>query len=176
MKHIFTILLVSIFVSTLAAADFRIDISGINGTAMKPVSASAGATLSQASWRGKKKSLHLSCIVQTENEWKKYSFSFVPLKDGAFYINLMSSSPKAFFACDNITVSGAVIKNGDFELLNDKKEPESWYKMKTPRFSSTDGINGSNCTITAHNDRWHQLVKCKKGELVTITFYARSIK
>ena len=176
MMRYLAVLLAVITVFSLSAADFRIDLSGINGTTMKPAAASEGVSLGQASWRGKKKDQHLSCTVKVTKEWKKYSFSFIAKKSGKVSLNLMSSTPKDFFACDNITASGFELRNGDFEQLNDKGEPSGWYKMKNPRFSSSDGVDGSNCAITAHNDRWHQIIVCKKGELATITFYARSIK
>ena len=176
MKKYFTILSAAAFAATLSAADFRIDINGINGTVMKPLEASEGVTLTQQSWRGKNKDRHLTCTAKVTNEWKKYSITFVAKNDGVFSMHLMSTSPKDFFACDDIASSQLEIKNGNFEQLNAKGEPESWYKMKEPRFSLTDGTDGSKCGIVAHNDRWHQQIRCKKGEVVTITFCARSIK
>ena len=172
----FAVLLAVVFVSTLSAADFRIDLSGINGTSLKPVSASEGVSLSQASWRGKQKDLHLSCTVKPTGEWKKYSFSFVAKKDGKCILFLMGTDKKNFFLCDNLTADGVEIKNGDFEQLNSKGEPSGWNKTNKPRFSTSDGVDGSNCANTNHDDRWNQTITCKKGEVATISFYARSAK
>ena len=60
MMRYLAVLLAIITVFSLSAADFRIDLSGINGTTMKPAAASEGVSLGQASWRGKKKDQHLS--------------------------------------------------------------------------------------------------------------------
>ena len=172
----FAVMLAVVLASTLSAAELRIDLSGINDTTLKPVSASEGASLSQASWRGKLKDRHLSCTVKATKEWKKYSFSFVAKKDGKCVLFLMGTDKKNFFFCDNLTASGVEIKNGNFEQLNSKGEPSGWYKTKKPRFSTSDGVDGSNCAITNHDDRWNQIIICKKGEVATITFYARSAK
>lgn len=176
MKRHIAIFMAAFAVSVLGAADFRIDISGINGTTLAPVSASNGVSLQQAGWLGRKKDQTLSCTVNVGKEWKEYSFSFMPKKSGKYNFSLMSSTPKFFVFCDNISVTGTALQNGNFETLNTKGEPANWYKLKNPAFSTTDGIDGSKCVSTAHNDRWTQRISCKKGEVVTVTFSARSAK
>lgn len=176
MKRQIAIILTSVLLPVLGAADFRINVSGIKGTASAPCKTSAGVTLSQASWLKAKKDNTLSCDVKVTGEWKKYSFSFIPKASGRFTISLMSSNARSFAACDDITITGATLKNGNFEQLNSKGEPEGWMKMKNPRFSNSEGVNNSNCSITAHNDRWLQIINCTEGQEVTITFYARSAK
>ncbi len=161
--------------SILGAADFRIDISGINGTTLAPVSVSEDVTLQQASWLKHKKDHAVSCTVGVSDEWKEHSFSFIPKKSGQFNFSLMSSSPTFFASCDNIVVTGATLKNGNFETLNNGI-PAGWYKVKNPGFSSTGGVDGSKCVSTAHNDRWTQRINCQKGEVVTVTFSVRSGK
>ena len=159
--------------SLLGAAEFRINISGINGTASKPVSASEGVVLQQANWLKKNKDRTLSCNVETTKEWKQYSFSFMPKKSGKYTISIMSGRDKVFASCDEITIEGATLKNGNFEELNDKGEPLFWIKMKNPRISSSGGVNDSKFVTTAHNDRWAQIITCTKGQTVTVTFYVR---
>ena len=63
MKRFFELLLFLFCASTLSAADFRMDISGLKGATLKPVSASDEVSVIQASWRGKQKDQHLSCTV-----------------------------------------------------------------------------------------------------------------
>ena len=176
MKYKLSILLAAVFAISVGAADFRIDISGVKGLTLAPVSASEGVSLQQASWRGKSKDQTLSCTVKLENEWKEYSFSFMPKKSGQYNISLMSTDPEFFAACDSITVSGTTLRNGDFEQVNAKGNPSFWYTVKNPRFSKSGGVDGSKYVVTAHNDRWTQQMSCKRGEKVTITFYARTEK
>ena len=176
MKRFFELLLILFCASTLSAADFRLDISGLKGATLKPVSASEEVSVIQASWRGKQKDQLLSCTVTVGKEWKKYSFCFMPKQSGKFNISIMSTKPKDFIDCDNVTAAGVELKNGNFEQLNAKGDPANWIKMKNARISTAGGVDDSKYVSTTHDDRWVQTISCKKGELVTITFYARSAK
>ncbi|MBO5644164.1 MAG: hypothetical protein J6S90_02860 [Lentisphaeria bacterium] len=167
MKHLFFVLL-SAVCAVISAAEFRIDISGVKGTSLRPVSASQGVTLSQASWLGERKDIRMSCSVVVSKEWKTFSFTFLPKKDGKYEINLMGTSPKVKVCCDDIQAEGAVVKNGSFDKFDAKGNPSNWKKLKTP--SITDGYS-----ITTHNDRWLQTITCKQATPVTITFKARAL-
>ena len=176
MKNYLVILLFIFQVCTLCAGDFRINISGINGTALKPGSASDGVVLQQAVWLKQRKDQTLSCNVTVSREWKKYSFTFMPKKTGKYTFSIMSSNEKFFASCDGITVEGTTLKNGNFEELNSSGEPKYWVKMKKPLFSQTGGVDNSRFVSTAHNDRWTQIINCTKGVEVKVTFYARTAK
>ena len=176
MKNYLIVLLTVVQVCAASAADFRINISGVNGSTLKPVSASEGVVLQQASWLKQRKDQTLSCNAAVGKEWKQYSFTFMPKKTGKYTLAVMSSNEKFFASCDNITVEGATLKNGDFEELANNGEPKYWVKMKKPSFAKSGGVDNSKFVTTAHNDRWTQIISCTKGVEVKVTFYARSAK
>ncbi len=159
----------------LTAADFRIDVAGLKGVGMAARTASDGVTVRQAEWMGDRKDQRLVASVKVSNEWKEYSFTFVPKKTGSVQLNLMSDSVKDMAACDGLRVSGSTLKNGGFEEVSSGK-PSGWQSMQAPRLV-TDGKagEGKNFVQVAHNDRWMQTVPCKEGEAVTVTFFARCV-
>lgn len=173
-----TALLFSAFVvaAGLTAADFRIDVAGLKGVGMAARSASDGVTVRQAEWMKERKDQRLVASVKVSNEWKEYSFTFVPKKTGNVQLNLMSNSVKDMAACDGIRVSGSTLKNGGFEEVASSGKPSGWQSMKAPRLV-TDGKagEGKNFVQVAHNDRWFQIIPCKEGEAVTVTFLARNV-
>ncbi len=161
--------------AALTAADFRIDLAGVKGVTMAPRSASDGVTVQQAGWMGDKKDQRLVATVKVTNEWKEYSFTFVPKKTGSIQLNLMSSSVKDMTACDGLRLSGAELKNGGFESVGASGKPDGWQSMQKPRLmTGGKAAEGKNFVLIAHNDRWVQSIACKEGEPVTVTFFARS--
>lgn len=160
----------------LTAADFRIDVAGMKGVGLVARTASDGVTAGQAEWMGDRKDQRLVVTVKVSNEWKEYSFTFVPKKTGNVQLNLMSNSVKDMAACDGIRVSGSTLKNGGFEEVASSGKPSGWQSMKAPRLV-TDGKagEGKNFVQVAHNDRWFQIIPCKEGEAVTVTFLARNV-
>lgn len=139
-------------------------------------SASDGVTVRQAEWMKERKDQRLVASVKVSNEWKEYSFTFVPKKTGSIQLNLMSDSIKDMAACDGFRISGSSLKNGGFEEVSSSGKPSGWQSMHAPRLV-TDGKagEGKNFVEVAHNDRWMQTVPCKEGEAVTVTFLARSV-
>ena len=165
-KLIFTILIFAVC-AALSAAEFRMDIQGVKGAALRPVSVSAGAAVAQSSWLGKRKDQRMSCTAAVTNDWKEFSFSFIPKNDGVYEINLMSDKKQNKVCCDEITVQGAEIKNGDFSQRDSKGGLAAWRKIGKATFT------GENFAVSTHDDRWVQTIKCRKGEKITVTFKAK---
>ena len=163
------------YCSMLVSAEFRMDIGGVKGASLRPVSASSGVSVVQASWLGKNKDFRLSCTASLTDEWKEFSFSFLPKKDGYYAINLMSSNSKDKVCCDHIIVSGAELKNASFEELDAGGNPVNWRKMGKASVSENDPADGCRCAVSSHDDRWMQHIKCQKGKAVTIKFKARKL-
>ncbi len=161
--------------AALFAADFRIDCSVKKGDGVTPGTTTAGVTAEQASWMGDRKAMRMVVKIKASGEWQDYSFTFVPMSDGYVELQLMSSSPKVFFACDNIRITGSGIKNGSFETLRPDGKPANWWTMKTPRLKTDGGADGRNYVETAHNDRYLQTIACKKDVPVTVTMSVRSV-
>ncbi len=160
---------------SLFAADFRIDCSGKKGLNMDVVESSEGVKAEQAAWMKEKKAQRLVVIAKVTKEWKDYSFTFKPQADGYVEFQLMSTSAKTFFACDNIRVEGAKIKNGSFETKRPDGKIENLWTMKNPRIKSGNAADGKIYVETAHNDRYLQTIACKKDVPVTVTLAVRSI-
>ncbi len=165
-KSLFTILIFAVC-AVLNAAEFRMDIQGYKGAALRPVSVSAGAAAAQASWLGKRKDQRMSCTAAVTDDWKEFSFSFIPKNDGVYEINLMSDKKQNKVCCGEITVQGAEIKNGDFSQRDSKGGLAAWRKVGKASFTE------ENFAVSTHDDRWVQTINCRKGEKITVTFKAK---
>lgn len=154
---------------------FRIDLQGEKGLGLVYKTGSEGTSGTQASWLKDKKDTRLIVTGPVSQEWKEFSFTFVPKADGKVNLNLMSDNPKFLVSYDNIRVTGATIANGDFETAAQQGDrPDRWWPMGKPGFvKDAQGASGKNFVTCAHNDRWNQSIPCKAGEAVTVTFQAK---
>lgn len=179
MNRILVTLFAAIAATAVSAAPagnrFRIDMQGEKGLGMVYKNGSEGTTGSQAGWLKEKKDTRLIVTGPISQEWKEFSFTFVPKADGKVSINLMSDNPKFQVSYDNIRVTGATIANGDFETAAKQADrPDRWWPMGKPGFvKEAQGGSGKNFVTCAHNDRWSQPISCKAGEAITVTFQAK---
>ena len=178
MNRILVTLFAAIAATAVSAAPagnrFRIDMQGEKGLGLVYKSGSEVTSGSQALWLKEKKDTRLIVTGPISQEWKEFSFTFVPKADGRASINLMSDNPKFQVSYDNIRVTGATIANGDFETAKQSDRPDRWWPMGKPGFAKeAQGGSGKNFVTCAHNDRWLQTFSCKAGEAVTVTFLAR---
>lgn len=179
MNRLLLTLLAAAAASSVSAAAvrnvFRIDLQGDKGLGMVYKNGSEGTTGSQAGWLKEKKDTRLIVTGPISQEWKEFSFTFVPKADGKVSLNLMSDNPKFQVSYDNIRVTGATIANGDFETAAKQADrPDRWWPMGKPGFvKEAQGGSGKNFVTCAHNDRWNQPISCKAGEAVTVTFQAK---
>lgn len=120
----------------------------------------------------------------TGKDWKEYSFSFTPSKDGYVWISLEGQYPakddpnKTVFKVDydKVTVTGGAIENGDFEVRTEDGRPKFWKYAKDviPPGSVKEALSGSNfVTVSALNGIGCGL-KVTAGQPVTVTFSARA--
>ena len=178
MNRILVTLFAAIAATAVSAAPagnrFRIDMQGEKGLGLVYKSGSEGTIGSQAGWLKEKKDTRLLVIGTITDEWKEFSFTFVPKADGRASINLMSDNPKFQVSYDNIRVTGATIANGDFETAKQSDRPDRWWPMGKPVYvKDAQGASGKNFVLCAHNDRWNQSFPCKAGEAITVTFLAK---
>ena len=184
MKKLVSALLLAAVGITLSAAPIskgRIDISG--KMTLKPGQASAKSYVKNITW-GKKEKRKMQLTSESEalsaEKWTKVSFSFTPEADGVVNIRLMSNWSKSkgkkdmnahWVLYDKITVKGSKIINGDFEKAKNGK-PIGWSCNKNNYITSDD-----NAMVKAwHNSRCIQNIKVKKGQEVTITYFAKADK
>ena len=109
MNRILVTLFAAIAATAVSAAPagnrFRIDMQGEKGLGMVYKNGSEGTTGSQAGWLKEKKDTRLIVTGPISQEWKEFSFTFVPKADGKVSINLMSDNPKFQVSYDNIRVT-----------------------------------------------------------------------
>ncbi len=178
-------LLLSLLAATAAAAvtaapagnqnQFRIDVQGEKELGLVYRSGSEGTTGSQAGWLKEKKDTRLVVKGAIADEWKEFTFTFVPKADGRARLEIMSDDIKFFVAYDNFRVTGATLANGDFETAGKQPDrPDRWWPMRKPVYvKDAQGASGKNFVLCAHNDRWIQSLPCKAGEAITVTFLAK---
>ncbi len=164
---------------SLMGAEFRIDLQvqkDICGLAAD--GGSKGLRIWKATWKKEKADCRLLIIGKCGEKWEEKWAQFIPAEDCIVEINLMSSSMKDYdVAYDNIRIEGASIKNGSFELVDSNGNLQNWRGMgKKYVLKNTDAADGKNCVEVSHNNRAYQVIKCKKGQPVKITFMVRDAK
>ena len=163
---------------SMMGAEFRIDLQvdkDICG--LTADGGSEGVRIDKASWKKEKADRRLQIIGKSGEKWEEKWARFIPAEDCSVSVQLMSSSMKGCdVAFDNIRIEGAALNNGSFEQLNTKGNPQGWIGMGKYNLKNTDAADGKNYVEVTHNDRVSQMIKCKKGQPVKITFMVRDVK
>ena len=110
-------------------------------------------------------------------KWQKRSFSFTPASDGTCLLLLKAAFNgqnkfHPFLHIDKVTLQGAVLKNGGFEMLDKKGIPLHWKGVKN--FSAQKNpLEGKNYAKVSFPAGISQAIAVKKGVPVTVTLYVR---
>ena len=162
---------------SLMGAEFRIDLQVDKDLCgLTADGGSEGVRMAKADWKKEKADRRLVITGKTGEKWEEKWIQFIPAEDCRVTIQLMSTSPKVYAAYDHIRIEGASMQNGSFEQLNPKGNLQGWYPMKKPALKKTGAADGKNCVEVNHDDRFTQMIKCKKGQPVKITFMVRDVK
>ncbi|MFA6715187.1 MAG: hypothetical protein WC082_01540 [Victivallales bacterium] len=165
-----------------SASKVKIDIDGLKeNIGLKPGKADKGLNVVNA-----RSPYYITVCTPAEltSEWQKFSFSFTPDKDGMVKINILGLfyKPKgakkdieAWTAYDNITITGTEAKNCDFEFVNQKNLFDGWEGNESNMITGAeDAKSGKNYVIVWHKNPVYQTLKVKKGQEVTVTFFAKA--
>ena len=189
LKKLLTFAAITAGISCFAASGVRIDLNGMNS--MVPLKSAGGSKelkIYNPGWvkDAAKKKCYLT-VYSSRNlpeKWKKFSFSFIPGKDGIVSISFRGAwhKPKGakkniaiWTAYDNITVTGTEAKNCDFEFVNQKNIFDGWSGNPANMVKGAkDAQSGKNYVIVWHNSPVVQTLKVKKDQKVTITFFAKT--
>jgi hypothetical protein len=120
----------------------------------------------------------------TAGDWKEYSFSFTPEKDGYVWLSLSGQyppkdNPSLLFKVDfdKITVTDGKMENGDFEDRAADGKPKFWVFAKDKEIipaGSKTALSG-NYFVTASKDSTVGVgLMGSAGKPVTVTFSARA--
>ncbi len=177
MKKLLTLALAAGLAAIATAENFRIDISGQKsqvGLVVKQMD--DGITGTQAGWLGDKKDQRLIFCGSVSGKWEKKSFSFLAKKDGRISLCLMGYENRAdapLIGYDDIKVNGQPLINGGFEASSEKITSwGGWGKAKL--VSDGTAAEGKNFVLANHHNTAIQEFNVKAGELVTITFQAKT--
>jgi len=186
-KRILAITVLVAGINCFAGSAVRVDVNGLKDKiAIKPGKASKGFKIVNCGWMKDraKYAIMAYSAMNISKEWKEYSFSFTPDKDGIVQIHFRGAyhKPKGakkniavWVAYDNITVTGTEAKNCDFEFVNQKNLFNGWSgdgaNMVT---GSKNAKSGKNYIVVWHNNPVYQSLKVTKGQEVTITLHAKA--
>ena len=173
MKKILFALALSIVTAGFAAEDIRIDLAATTGLVCNSVS--KGVTASPAIWMKEKQDQRLLIRANATPDWKQYSFQITPKADGTIDFNIMSNQKNKNICYDKFTVKGAVLKNGDFETMNAKGLPDGW-NLHQGVLCTEGAASGKYCVRANHDKRAMQKISVKAGQMVEVTFMAKSTK
>lgn len=153
---------------------------------LKPDTSSATMTVENQKW-GKEEDRPFLIRATGKDvagkEWKEYSFSFTPEKDGYVWLSLEGQYPNKEepnkdllkVEYDNVSVTGGKIENGDFEERTEDGNPKFWKFAKDviPN-GSQPALSGSHFVTASANNRIGISIKVTAGQPVTVTFSARN--
>lgn len=171
-------------VATLTGANFRVDLQvEKNACGLKFKEASKGVRGVNAPWMKENAECRLVVMGKAEENWKEKRFQFTADEDCVISLQFMANpdrKKRPWIAYDNVRIEGAEIKNGSFEQVDPERElPKKWGsfpKAKMVLKTGDDAADGKKYVEVSHDNRAIQLIKCKKGETVTIIFMVRDAK
>ena len=190
MKRILAIALFAAAAVCMAQqAQVRVD---IDGTAEKvpltTVKSEQGLSVDNPGWMKENKDYYM-CVSGGPNigsTWTNYELSFIPEKDGKVRLVLMGPWFKAkdaqditpiWVAYDNLIVTGAEVKNPNFENINDQGMFEGWEGNPASVVKGQDDAqSGKNYIKVWHNQSAAQNIDVKKGQKVTIKFNIKAVE
>ncbi len=189
MKKMLAIALFAVAASCMAQeASVRIDINGIaEKNQLTPVKSDGGVGIDNAGWMGPNTPYYLAVLGgKVDSNWNAYEFSFIPEKDGKVVLSLMGpwyvakdakdNSP-VWVAYDNLTVTGAELKNPDFENLNDQGLVSDWDSAAANIVKDKgDAQSGKTYVKAWHNQPVRQTLDVKKGQKVTVKFNIKAVE
>ena len=189
LKKLLTFAAITAGISCFAASGVRIDLTGVSSkVSLKPAGGTKGLRIYNAGWTkdAAKKKCYLT-VYGSRNlpeTWTKFSFSFIPGKDGKISISFRGAwhKPKGakkniaiWTAYDNITITGTEAKNCDFEFVNQKNIFDGWSGNPANMIKGAkEAQSGKNYVIVWHNSPVVQTLKVKKDQKVTVTFFAKT--
>ena len=130
-----------------------------------------------------------SLLELPPDTWTQVGFTFTPIVDGTITVLLTGVDKQAedkkgpvpvFTFYDSIELTGAEIKNGNFEELDEKGNPKQWLKSASAN-PATDAIlvkepkfvkNGSNSVRVWCQQPFSQIVKVKANVPVLLRVWA----
>lgn len=163
----------------LYAGEFRMDLVSMKSDIDLEIQKTSGKfTVIDSPWYKEKRKQSIEIRGMTVDEWKPYSFTFLPKKNGNVSLIVRApyvkpgTTPKVC-AYDNIKAEGAELKNSSFE---DKIPAHGWI----PGWNTKDGLMTGDaadgkCYMRASYSKgfWQNLV-VKEGVPVTISFMAKN--
>jgi len=157
----------------------RIDVDGQKTQiSLTPGQAPAGGSCTNAGWikdEVKKKYILMAQSASLKSDdWEVIEFTFTPDKTGMVWVSLSGpwSKPEGadknvpVWTCfDEIEVTGAAVKNGDFEQVDANGKPVGWY-LQVPELFINE--NGQKYVKVWHNQRVGQNLNVTAGQEVKI--------
>ena len=170
----FMILLLALLGASLfAESAFQIEL-GMKGI-LKPGTHSPGLEMTRGAWRKAGKNTRLIIRGYALPEWKKYSFSFIPVRNGITELTLKSASGLAVFY-DDLSMTGASLLNGGFETLRtDRRTPVGW-GASYGTMTAESPLSGDFCLAVSGKQYAVQSLHVAAGKEVKLEFYVRSKK
>ncbi|MFA6104425.1 MAG: hypothetical protein WCV67_19620 [Victivallaceae bacterium] len=138
---IVSLVITAVTVATLSfaaepAGCARFSVSGSNSKInLTPGTASSGGSVENISWGSESERKQcLTAEIPLADGWSEFSFSFTPDKDGPVQLDLLGQDKNdadnkkiaLYTFYDDITVTGAELKNGNFESFSEEN-PAGWY-------------------------------------------------
>lgn len=163
----------------LAAGEFRMDLISLKSNIDLEIrKTSEKFKVIDSPWYKEKRRQSIEIRGETSDQWKAFSFTFVPKKSGEVILRVSApyvkpgQTPKVC-AYDDFKIEGAELKNGGFE---EKVPAHGWI----PGWGTKDGLmtgdaaEGNFYMRAAYRKAVTQTLNCREGVPVTISFQAKN--
>lgn len=163
----------------LFAGEFRIDLISLKSNIDLDIQkTSEKFKIIDSPWYKEKRKQSIEIRGETSDQWKSYSFTFMPKKSGVVILRVSApyvkpgATPKVC-AYDNFKAEGADLKNGGFE---EKVPAHGWIPAWGTKngLMTGDAAEGKFYIRCAYREAIGQQLLCKEGVPVTITFMAKN--
>ncbi len=126
--------------------------------------------------------LQITGKKELTDKWRNFEFSFTPQKSGNIRICLLGRNQfdkttrkrkRLWTLYDDIKLTGATLRNGDFSQFDKKGKFTDWYNWHgaKPRFEKDGEISAA----AWHDNALNQLIKVTAGKKVTVLFKAKAV-
>lgn len=190
MKSLLTSFLLVVLTLSCAAQSAIVFIHGNVDLKLQPATANADAVeCGRAPWlTDNVQNIWAKMPQMKEGVWNKFSFRFIPEKDGKISITLIATADKnmksgktenSWILWDTLSLDGATLMNGDMELKNANGKPAHWLDngQTTNGNDLPQAHSGSGLLCTAAKKQAVQSgINVTAGQEVTLTGYVYMFK
>ncbi len=166
-----------------AADQARIDINGQAQQITLQKGDEKNVYYGNGSWlEADQKDKHLMASFEASaDEWRDFTFSFTPSKSGVITFILLGQwdetpENRKFVLYDEISITGDILKNSNFDTMADDMKPVAWIAYKNNPEIVNNPDNNTNAVKVNHDSIFIQYIKVEADREYMVNGKVKLIK